>query len=379
MSDCGRRPSAETCRAISVGNRVEQMHVERLRATRPGDGRYADLVRTAARLAPLRGVDATLAYATQSGVAELCDIVKNIDGWNAVPKRWLVGVDHCRSDPPALQHLQDLGKSQLRVHDGRYIVEQRRCSPRTSFHPKLYMFHGENRTEIVVGSGNLSYTGLRRGVEAGALIGGSAVGEMRAVMEWFDDLWGVAAPLAQVVEKYVAEYGRPENRREPAPLDEDEVPRGASGRGNLSGAELRRLRVCEHLWIRAVTNRNRGQTRPGNQLMMKRNSRVFFGFPAEEVEPDTLIGYVAIRHDGGGRADCSLRFSNNRMDVLTLPIPGKGGPASYDEETLHFRRIGLRRFELVVGSARDARRWKRESEKVGGSFRFNSGRTWGVY
>lgn len=139
----------------------------------------------------------------------------------------------------------------LRVHDGRYIVERKRCSPRTSFHPKLYMFHSEKGTEIVVGSGNLSYTGLRRGVEAGALIGGAAVGEMQSVMDWFGELWTAATPLDQVVEKYVTAYGMLENRREPAPLDEDELPPGASGRGNLSGAELRRLRACEHFWMRS--------------------------------------------------------------------------------------------------------------------------------
>ena len=320
-----------------------------------------------------------VAYATQSGVAELCDIMKDVDGWDTVPKRWLVGVDHCRSDPPALRHLQDLGESQLRIHDGRYIVDRKGCSPRTSFHPKLYMFHSKNGTEAVVGSGNLSYTGLRRGVEAGAVIGCGPAGQMRSVLNWFGELWAAATPLDQIVEKYAAAYGMLENRREPAPLDEDEVPGDSTGRGNLLGAELRRLRVCEHLWIHAVRNRNRGPARPGNQLMMKRNSRVFFGFAAQDLERDRLIGHVAILHDGRERTNCSLRFSNNAMDVLTLPIPGSEGPVSYDDEVLCFRRIGIRRFELVVGTSQDARRWKQQSDRVGGSFRLKSGRTWGVY
>ena len=353
------------------------MRTERLRATRAGDGGYADLVRAAARRTPLKAVDAALAYVTQSGVAELCGIMSDIDGWDLAPKRWLVGVDHCRSDPLALQHLQGLQAAQLRVHDGRYIVERKECSPRTSFHPKLYMFHGERGTEVIVGSGNLSHTGLRRGIEACVWIGGP-VDEIQPVTDWFGELWAVATPLERVVEQYITAHGRLDNRREPVPLDEDEVPESASGRGNLSSVELRRLRVCKHFWIHGLTNPNRGG-RPGNQLVMKRNSRVFFGFQAQEREPNTLIGHVGIRYGGRERPKCSLRFSDNRMDILTLPIPGNGGPECYDDEMLRFRRIGLQRFELVVGSTEAAREWQQASKEIGGSFRLKGGRSWGVY
>lgn len=355
------------------------MNVKKLCTTDAGDGTYAELIQRASRRMPLIGMDVAVAYATQRGVAELCDIMNDVDGWDSARKRWLVGVDYCRSDPPALGHLQTLRESEVRLHDGYYVVKQRGCAPRTSFHPKLYMFHSNGATEIVIGSGNLSYTGLRCGVEAGVAIGRERGGQTQSALGWFERLWSVAAPLGRVAAKYTAAYGTAENRREPAPLDEDEVPEGAARPGNLTASELRRLRVCEHFWIRFVRNRNRGPSKPGNQLIMKRNSRVFFGFPAEDLAPDTLIGRVALRFNDRECGDFSLRFSNNAMEVLTLPVPGREGPKSYDEEVLCFRRIGVRRFELVIGDARAARRWRQCSTKVGGLFRMRSGREWGVY
>ena len=356
------------------------MRARELRTTRFRDGRYADLVRTAARRSPFTTVHAAVAYATQSGVAEFCDVMRDVEGWRTARKEWLIGVDYCRSDPVALRHLQDLGESEVRIYDGQYVVGRRGCSPRVSFHPKLYLFRGETGIEAVVGSGNLSLTGLRRGVEAGALVGCRRVEEMEPVLEWFGELWTASSPLDQVAQGYATAYGAMENRREPAPLEEDVVPESAGGGQQLSGAQLRKLRVCTHLWINAGRlHQNRGPGRPGNQLMLKRNSRVFFGFPADDLEPDTAIGHVAIYYGGRERGDCSLRFSNNSMDVLTLPIPGDGGPVTYNGEILCFKRTGVRRFELVVGAARGVQRWRRSSEQIGGAFRMASGRTWGVY
>ena len=147
------------------------MQARELGTTRPGDGRYAELIQVAARRSPLTTVRATVAYATQSGVAEFCDLMKGVEGWRTARKQWLVGIDYCRSDPLALRHLGTLGQSQVRIYDGRYVVNRSGCVPRVSFHPKLYVFGSENEREIVVGSGNLSHTGLMQGVEAAAVIG----------------------------------------------------------------------------------------------------------------------------------------------------------------------------------------------------------------
>ena len=68
--------------------------------------------------------------------------------------------------------------------------------------------------------------------------------------------------------------------------------------------------------------------------MMTRLSRVFFGVPATEVPENSPLRKVSITYNGATKNDCSLTFSDNGMDKLTLPIPGIEGPLSYDNENL---------------------------------------------
>lgn len=357
------------------------MQVQKLLATESGDRQYGDLLRDACTAVAPRQVRAALAYATQSGVAELCDALDGLAGWGAAQKQWLVGVDYCRSDPLALAHLEGLPHSAVRVHDGRFVVGRPGCNPRISYHPKLYLLTGDTVTATIVGSGNLSRTGLRFGVEAAAsLRSREDAAELASVTSWYGRMWTAATPLPRIAAAYAGRYGAAENRRQPAPVEDDAAPESAGTRGQLTPEQLRQLRVCEHLWIEAGNlHANRGPGRPGNQLMLKRNTRVFFGFQARELQCDTLVGEVAIRFGNHDRPDCSLRFSNNSMDVLTLPIPGEGGPAEYDQEVLLFRRVGVRRFVLQVGTAADAASWRRRSDQIGGTHSMSSGRSWGVF
>ena len=356
------------------------MPIRDIVATRANDGRYQTLLSRVRHPLPLTSVHVAVAYATHAGVAELCSTLTHMDGWHAANKQWLIGVDHCRSDPSAIDYLHGLPSSELRVHDGHYIVRRPGCSPRVSYHPKLYIFRGQNGTEVILGSGNLSYTGLKRGVEAGAAITNRTEEAIQGITDWFRALWQDATPLAEIRNSYAEMYTSAANRRHPVPLDDDLVPPGAVGRRQISGADLRKLRVCTHFWIYAGRlHKNRGPGRPGNQLMLKRNSRVYFGFHARDVDPDTSIGHIAITYSGQTRPDCSLRFSNNSMDVLTLPIPGNGGPGTYDERTLQFRRTGVRTYELTVATPRDVAVWRRRSEAIGSAFQLAGGRRWGVY
>lgn len=346
----------------------------------PGDGRYGELIRAASVSMPLVRLDVAVAYATHSGVADLCDLLSGSAAWASARKRWLVGIDHCRSDPDALSHLHSLPRSEVRIHDGAFVTGRHGCPPRVSFHPKLYMFYGRNGMASVVGSGNLSHTGLRVGIEAGVLVRAQERAALIAVSRWYSGLWSHATPYPHIEDAYGREYRAYDNRRRPTPVEDDVVPEDAGTRGQLTAGQLKQLRVCQHLWIEAGNlHLNRGPGRPGNQLMLKRNMRVYFGFQASELAPDTAIGVVAIAYGAHTRPDCSLRFSNNSMDVLTLPLPGAGGPQKYDQEILLFRRTGLRRFELSVARSGDAARWRRESDRIGGLFSMSSGRRWGVF
>lgn len=356
------------------------MTIERLLATDARDGQYMDMIRAAFEQTQPQRICAAVAYATHSGVAELDTVLSDLQGWQEAKKRWLVGIDYCRSDPLALAHLSNLPKSKVRIFDGSFVANRKGCVPRDSYHPKTYLLLGEKRSAAVVGSGNLSYTGLLQGIEAGASISETKPVAIKDMQCWFTSNWKTATSFRKIEEKYGKQHGSLENRRHPMASEDDAVPESASRAYQLSPSELRKLRVCRHLWIEAGNiTRNRGPNRPGNQLMMKRNTRAFFGFDASDLEQDTLVGYAAIQFSDNAPKLCPLRFSNNSMDVLTLPVPGSEGPVEYDNQTLHFEQTGVRMFRLSVGSRADAKRWQGRSDTIDGKLKMKGGRQWGVY
>ena len=356
------------------------MNVEELIATNPDDRRYKGLITSAYRLTNPHDMRAALAYATQSGVVELEASLSELPGWDIACKRWLIGIDYCRSDPVAIAHLDALPESKVRIFDGSFVASRVGCVPRNAFHPKAYLLQGHDVSTVVIGSGNLSRTGLCFSIEAGIAASSTTEGPVRSIRDWFSHHWDSATPFLDIKEQYDQRYGSIDNRQHPMACDDDAVPESASNQGQLRPHDLRKIRVCRHLWIEAGNlHKNLGQSRPGNQLMLKRNSRVFFGFAARDLTPNSLVGSVAIRYGEHLREDCSLRFADNSMDVLTLPIPETEGPESYDSETLHFERVGVRGFHLTIGRPNDVRKWKRRSQTICGDFRMRGGRLWGVY
>ena len=356
------------------------MKIRKLLATHAGDGRYMDLIRSACERTNPGRICAAVAYATHGGVAELEAALGESPGWKRASKRWLVGIDYCRSDPASLSHLARLPKSKVRIFDGEFVSGRRGCVPRYSYHPKTWLLLGPKQSGVVVGSGNLSRTGLLLGIEAAAAVSDSKTDAIKDMRTWFSGQWRKATRFAAIEDRYCKEHDSVENRRRPPPSEDDTVPESASKTGQLRPDDLRKLRVCRHMWIEAgnVTH-NLGLDRPGNQLMMQRNTRVFFGFAAADLERNSFIGDVAIRFDEKLRQSRPLRFSNNSMDVLTLPVPGQEGPEKYDRKTLHFEQIGVREFRLTIGRPADVSRWERCSASIEGGFSMKGGRRWGVY
>ncbi len=349
--------------------------------------RYVSLLSDAFALASFDRLDAAVAYATMSGVNVLYGIPAPL---RKVRKRWLVGVDWCRSEPVALDALARMTRSAVRVHDGSTVVARKNCTPDLPFHPKTFIARREDAIAVVTGSGNLSRNGLTRGHETGTLVfvqrpleaheqpvWDSCVG----VSTWFDGLWGSASDLSGVSAAYRDRFEQRENLESPVPTDDDAVSSPA-GRG-LTPLQIRKLRASRFLWVEAGNlHKNRGPGRPGNQLMLSPMTRVFFGFPAGTVPTDTLIGHARVEYAGRLRTDCSLRFSNNSMDVLTLPVPAAGVPATYDKQSLLFEKVADKdgvRFVLKLGGAAEKRRWLASSATVSGSYKMTSGRQWGVY
>ena len=364
-------------------------------ATQPmGGAKYTDLFRRAFSQTSVQKIDIAVAYATLRGILSVRDAISETDNsaWERLQKRWVVGIDWRRSEPSALDYVARLRNSESRVFDGLSVVSRQGCVPSIPFHPKVFILHSNDSTAVISGSANLSMSGQTRGHEVGSLLlsnnsggehEGNAVSSLSEVSKWFDYVWGLSNPLLDILQLYRDQYETPANLQSPIPTEDDVAPFQGSGRKALSEKQRRQLRACRHLWIQAGTlHANRGPSRPGNQLMLSPMTRIFFGLPAEDVPKDTRVGYVRIEFDGNERGNCALRYSNNAMDVLGLPIPGTEGPLKYDGQTLLFEQVidlAGAKYILRLGSAHDQRSWYTKSNRISGAFKMTSGRQWGVF
>lgn len=338
----------------------------------------------------IEAIDVAAAYITSGGAHDLIQkINQSRDNGSAdIAKRWITSFDYCRTQPVALEALRSMPNSSVRIYDPAFCLEHRGV-PRIPFHPKTFLFHSGNFEWALAGSGNISRSGLSRGVEVGLAVGvnrskrgenQTALASIDALNSWFKDAWENAKPLTnRLLEQYRILYGSVENLRNPVPT-EDDIVTSDLGQNGLSSADLRKLRACEYLWIEAgKITKNRGPHLPGNQLMMKRLSRVYFGFHSKSVPENSALGTVEISFGGMAAKPYSLTYSDNKMDKLILPIPDSDGPPSYDNKYLLFRAIGPRRFDLTLGTAADKSTWLRKSKAIGGEFKMKSGRQWGVF
>lgn len=331
----------------------------------------------------IESIDVAAAYATSSGVRDLLDKMSGTPHtWKKAGKRWLTSFDYCRSEPVALAALSTIPLSQVRIFDAQFCLNNQ-CMPRVPYHPKAYLIRGNTRELALAGSGNLSRSGLSRGIEAGLVIDApraDACPPLRALSTWFDSMWVDATPLtASLLRKYEKVFEAADNLTAPTPT-EDDVASNDIAAGALTKADLLKLRVCRNFWIEAGNiTRNRGPRLPGSQLMMKRLSRVFFGFPPTLVPENSQIGIVNIGVAGGAPHQYSLTYSDNKMDKLNLPIPGAEGPGKYDGECIMFYRKGLGEFNLVLGNAAEKTAWIAKSKAIGGAFVMHGGRRWGVF
>lgn len=334
-------------------------------------------------------IDIAVAYITVGGAEILIDeLAAAAPG---VPTRWLTAFDYWRTEPLALETIRSLVKAKVRIHDPS-VLARKRCMPVRPFHPKTFIFMGPKVDFVLAGSGNLSKSGLRRGHEAGLVVGapkphgtdaarvaaGNAIGEFGT---WFKTLWTQAEPLKDpLLQRYTASYESQPNLKHPTPTDDDIVPEETKP-GQIEATTLRKLRACRHLWVAGgKITPNLGINRPGNQLMLKRLTRVYFGFPAIDVPRKTHLGYLRIAYNGRPSRECSLTFAHNGMDRLTLPMPGLEGPPKYDHEHLLFRQIGPSEFNLVTGTKAQLASWKKRSKAIDASFQMSAGgREWGVF
>jgi HKD family nuclease len=233
---------------------------------------------------------ATVAYATNPGVDLLFDAVA---ARGSPLEIWLViGLDGGVSEPLALRRLSEAYGTNLRLFTSAAVA--------SVFHVKAFVFDARpSRTfRIVVGSANLTGSGLGKNRE-GALLIGVEGGELtrlrRAWNNWWEEVWAEATPVtAALLRDYEAVFRR---RRRPIVLgdrlvlgqvSEPEEPRVASA---LSDAEV--------LWIDA------GQLTGGarNQLELPRSALPFF-----RVGRHDRVRSITLRFGGRAWQGNRLRF-----------------------------------------------------------------------
>ena len=338
---------------------------------------------------------AAVAYATLNGCKILAQNVLSSARWRRCRKRWLISIDFGRTEPAALDFLAQLPRAEVRIPNGAKVVARRGFSPITPFHPKVYAVDdlsvGGNRVfGIFLGSGNLTTSGLLTGSEAGVLSywTNPTRSQKKAMisaynqMSWFDVAWEKADLFPDVIAKYRKRW------KKSKPPFTDENPKIVDlyfgGNGHvIAGSIAIGFDSARAFWVEVrELYKNRGPDRAGNQVDLPRGSRVFFGFTAKAVPKNTVFGHVFLKNEGFEQISCSVRFGNNQMDKVNLPVPGTEGPQSYDNSILLFERSGLApdgtlQFQLYVGNEAQLTRWKRASISVT-DLRMQSGRRYGL-
>lgn len=355
----------------------------------PASGTTLDAIEAIANGSDLTHADVAAAYVTASGTYDLLRRIESSLGetWAGVEKRWITSFDYCRTQPIALEALLSLPSSSVRVYDAAFCLAHGGM-PKLPFHPKAFLFRGKNKDFVLAGSGNLSRSGLSKGVEVGLTLAvnrnnpieATSAASLKALRHWYKTVWEAATPLdAPLLARYVKLFESVPNLAHPV-ATEDDLASGETTGGSLTSKDLQKLRVCSNFWIEAGNiTKNRGPNLPGNQLMMKRLSRVFFGYDPVSVPENTIIGSVDISFNGGTEGLYTLSYSDNKMDKINLPIPGALGPAAYDNQFLLFREVQPHVFVLTIGTKADKANWLKKSKAIGGDFKMSSRREWGVF
>jgi hypothetical protein len=238
----------------------------------------------------------------------------------------------------------------------------------------------------LVGSGNITLSGLNTGVEHATSIlwvppysgrGKVFLHKARRQLDWWDDAWR-AASLSN--EEFLLRYARirPPNPKE----DQSHAVRSFASRRTREVESFPGLAWAHArcFWIQTYAlYKNLGKQRPGNQLDLKRGSRVYFGFSPDSVPRNTVLGSITVQYQDAPPRECNIRFADNSMDKINLPIPGEDGPLTYDNTVVHFERTGAGLFRVSLGRGRNSQAWRNRSAKQGTLYNLAGGRAFGFY
>lgn len=354
---------------------------------RPGGGSaILNACRALALATPYDRLTGLYAFASLKGARLLIDALKESPSWRGAKKRWIVSIDGGVTEPGALKFLLSLPKAEVRVPYADELLKNK-LKPLYRFHPKTLLLEQKHSTfvpaAIIVGSANLTCSGLCFGHEhaISATIASPARSATLAISSGIEELEKIIISSKQIDHSFVEAYAkiRPKVPVLPEHFEDKQTDLILQDRSVIPAVMAAALAAAAHFWIDidyVVTNRGRGEE--GNQIDMQRGSRVFFGFGDASLVPNSSIGSVRIVYKRHSTLR-NLRFGNNSMDKLDLPLPGLEGPQTYRGQTLLFTKGAPGTFHLSVGDKDKIRQWKSQSSAHGTLFKMRSGREFGVF
>lgn len=188
--------------------------------------------------------------------------------------------------------------------------------------------------------------------------------------------------MADVLDDYRAQFVAGTHRQDLREEQTELVVRASVPDPVTSYGDVVSFAAADALWIQTYSlSANLGPGNPGSQLDCRKGTRAFFGFTAGDVLPNTTFGSVYIQASGHQPTERTLRFGDNQMDKINLPLPGIDGPATYDNAFLLFERSGyygdVPLFRLSVLDEEGLRR-RRDVVRRVLDFELHGGRQYGL-
>lgn len=342
-----------------------------------------------AKAADWHGLLVAAAYATEAGATVFAgSLAGSWSQFEDAKKIFVVGLDYGLTEPEALEYLCDMKGAECRVFELERTLASRLRPKVQAYHPKVFAFFdrpGPNlskRAGGIIGSVNLTARALTENLES--YVHFDIRRSDKGGAEWFSRFKRFQSDLIRssslVTSEVISRYRKVRPSRPPiAPARETLQPTLPSS--DLDESTLLALRGARYLWTQTLTIvRNRGRGNHGNQVDLKRGARVFFDPSARlNVQKNQPLGDFIIELDGHVGPPCSMRFGDNGMDKMNLPLPEtKSSQDGYEHADLVWERIGPKRFRLIV--SRNSKRWRKAAEKAGNVRDYaNSNRKWGFF
>lgn len=144
------------------------------------------------------------AFASEAGIFGLAGYIQRAKQNYHIPKKitLIVGVDQQGTSMEALKELKDLNVDSYIYHQLEFQI----------FHPKIYLFEGDEQTKLIVGSSNLTGSGLFMNIESSLLVefdnndteGRTLLNELKT---YFHTLFDLSDPnLFQISDSVIADF-----------------------------------------------------------------------------------------------------------------------------------------------------------------------------